>query len=299
MLALISAMNIFTSSENGYCFSRSRVSNDLRFKTYALLFDNIIYHRGWPGFSNVSKNDRSDLGMLVATSLNAKPAETELLCKSKKFASIFIESLDITAEVNSFENSWYDYLPSQLDQNIIEYWIKESSDTEFLNDLRYDIALGLWMEDQNIDAIQSYSPVTKVATGMDREKESTEIHEILDHKLLIPDVSDIDWGDILELREDVAAKKFRSLVQDAIYSGTDIQQHLIEQVNGGLWSLVSDVKPKVRQTYLEVIGANLPSPILLNPIGVATGIRDIKKSHDLVSSYNHLFFLEKARAKCS
>ena len=74
-----------------------------------------------------------------------------------------------------------------------------------------------------------------------------------------------------------------------------VDELLQAKIQRDLWQLASDVEPNVRQSLLGAIGSNLPSPIVVNPIGIGLALKEVFESRLRAKKFGHVFFVQKMR----
>lgn len=170
---------------------------------------------------------------------------------------------------------------------------------ELSGDITSDIGMTLLALSEGMDVIPSYTPMIGKVLELEIERNGEHCHEVFSSELIVPDFDAYSWNEILELRNDDNIKAFRMVIYGLLQKNNNIDRMLFKKILSDLWSLVTDVKPNVRQTILEAIGSNLPSPIGINPIGIATSLRDICEANCLKRKFGHIFFVQQLKEKQS
>ncbi len=304
-------MNVISSMSSLFNFERENISRIGLMKRYVLLFDSVIFNRhGAPiGHGDICETLGEYVSMLV--SQGDTPNDREQLGKNKRFSEIFTDCWDVVDNPEGFETQKFRVLDETTQKRIGEFCFNEvrrlnglPSDSfqfdiddvkELSGDITSDIGLNLLALSEGVDIVPSYSPIISRALNNEAHNNGGKTYELFQSDLVIPDFESFSWDEILELRNDKYIHSFRSVVHSLLQKESDIDKALIEKVQADLWSLAADVQPNVRQTYLEAIGSNLPSPIAVNPIGVAASLRDVYQAKQLESKYGHVYFVQKLR----
>ncbi len=109
-----------------------------------------------------------------------------------------------------------------------------------------------------------------------------------------PDIIDIEWNDIVDLRYSPFLCDFRQkYFQLAEKNETD---KLVDHYYNGLVKLAEIVKPKPTNEIVKAILVNLPIPPI-NPISIVSSVNDIYKSKTLKRDFGWLFFLNEITNK--
>lgn len=115
------------------------------------------------------------------------------------------------------------------------------------------------------------------------------------------DFANLSWESIIELRNSEFTKNFRIKIIELAekYSNEDnpdqFSNDLTDYIEDSKFDFIGKKIPKTRQSILTGIGSNLPSPILINPIGVASSISDINKNKKIKNEFGWLIFIQKTR----
>lgn len=292
-------------------FERENISRIGLMKRYALLFDNIVFNRyGAPvGRTGICNTLGEWVAMLVAP--GDTPNERKKLGKNKAFSEMFIDCWDIVENPEEFEYKKFQILDKETQDRIGNFCFSETRrvnnlphdsfefDIDEVNalssDINSDIGLNLLALSEGIDIIPSYSPIISRALNNEIQKNGGESYDLFQSDLVIPNFEDFSWDEILELRSDKYIHSFRTVVYDLMKKNVNLDISLLEKVQSDLWSLAEYVKPNVGKTYLEAIGANLPSPIIVNPVGVAMSLRDIYQARQIDKKYGHIYFVQKLK----
>jgi hypothetical protein len=305
-------MNVISSMSSLFNFERENISRIGLMKRYALLFDGVVFNRyGAPiGNDDICETLGEFVSMLVST--GETPNERKQLGKNKRFSEIFIDCWDLVENPEEFERQKFHVLDEASQKRVGDFCFSEvrrlnglSSDSykfdiddvrELSGDITSDIGLNLLALAEGVDIVPSYSPIISRALNSEAQHNGGKTFELFQSDLVIPDFESFSWDEILELRNDKYIHSFRSVVHGLLQKEENIDKALIERVQVDLWSLAADVQPNVRQTYLEAIGSNLPSPVIINPIGVAASLRDIYQAKQMERKYGHVYFVQKLKS---
>lgn len=305
-------MYVASSVSSLFNYQRENISREGVMKRYALLFDNVIFNRkGCPiGPGEVADNLAECVSMLIHQADTLQ--ERKKLGKDKEFAKIFIDCWDFVEDAGKFESN----IPSAIDESIHKRLGKfchaeirringlpddsynyDIDDVRELNgDLFTDIGINMLLLEQKADLVPSYSPIVGRALENEYQHSNVACHELFTSDLLVPDFDALSWGEIIDLRGDKYLKAFRKVIFDLATTSTDLDSSLINKVQSDLWGLVSDAKPNVAKTFLTGLLGNLPSPTILNPIGVGAALKDTYDARKLENKYGHVFFVHKLRS---
>jgi hypothetical protein len=109
-----------------------------------------------------------------------------------------------------------------------------------------------------------------------------------------PSLFDLSWNDIASLRRSPYLKAFRDKYVEL--SETAKVHELLDRYQRALESLADEVRPApVRSVVIGVL-SNLPMPIVVNPISVASSIHTVYTDRRRASTYGWAFFVREARA---
>ncbi len=115
--------------------------------------------------------------------------------------------------------------------------------------------------------------------------------------VLLPNLEEMSWDEVLELRGSPYIQAFRSFVHHHVPpapSAIDVQK----QVSDALWAVVGLDKPTASGSAVTRGCSIIPLPFWIpNPIGVAREIKDGLKERKLFVNYGWLYFLQEAQAK--
>ena len=111
----------------------------------------------------------------------------------------------------------------------------------------------------------------------------------------IPDLENLDWASVLELRESPFFTPFRNFMFGAYQN----KNELLEKIDKSLWEVLGNSVPRVGESIIRRIIANIPlvGTPLPNPYSVYNGIMEIRKDLDTLKKYGWLFFIHHARSK--
>jgi hypothetical protein len=303
-------MDVISSIPSLYNFHREGISPDGLMKRYAILFDQIIFNRhGAPMGDFGIKSLAEVVSMLISTGESLY--ERRLLGGNKRFQSLFVDCWDVVRDAERFESMKYEVIPEVVQNRLSEFCFSEIRRTndlpadsyafdiddvkELSGDLYADIGLNILAREEGLDVVPNYSPIIGRALANEIAIADGQCHELFNGGLLVPDFDSFSWDEVLELREDRHVKSFRKAVYKLMGSGAPLDTTLQQGVQNDLWRLAADVRPNVRQSVLAGIGSNLPSPIIVNPIGVGLALKDIKDSIERENKYGHVFFIQSIR----
>ncbi len=111
--------------------------------------------------------------------------------------------------------------------------------------------------------------------------------------MLFPAIDFLPFHTIEKLRSSAFIDSFCEAIEKLMDSSQQQDKELHRKLLAGLLELAGDVSPKIRETSLLGVAANLPSPIIVNPVGVISSIRDVRKSVQLKKTHGWLFFLSE------
>lgn len=307
-------MDVISSIPSLFNFQREGISRDGLMKRYAILFDRIIFNRhGAPIGSFGIESLAEFVSMLISTGESLKGRKS--LGKNKRFQSLFVDCWDVVKDAERFESIRYDVVPEEARSRLGEFCFSEvrrvnglPADSyafdiddvkELSGDLYADIGLNILAGAEGLDIIPNYSPLIGRALENEVVLANGQCHELFNGGLLVPDFDSFSWDEVLELREDKYVIAFRTAVYELMKGGTSFDSALQQKVQADLWGLADDVRPNVRQSILAGIGSNLPSPIVVNPIGVGLALKDISDNRIRENRYGHVFFIQSARRRRS
>lgn len=279
-------------------------------KRYAILFDHIVFNRHGAPIGDFGINSLAELvSILISTSESLN--KRRLLGTNKRFQSIFVDFWDVVRDAESFESMKYEVIPKDVQDRLSEFCYSEVRRTNDLpadsyafdiddvnglsGDLYADIGLNILAIAEGLDVVPNYSPIIGRALANEIAIADGQCHELFSGGLLVPDFDSFSWDEVLELREDRHVKSFRKAVYKLMGSGAPLDATLQQGVQNDLWRLAADVRPNVRQSVLAGIGSNLPSPIIVNPIGVGLALKDILDNRERENKYGHVFFIQSMR----
>lgn len=283
-------MDVISSIPSLFNFRREGISSDGLMKRYAILFDHIIFNRyGAPigifGIESLAEV----VSMLISTGESL--SERRSLGANKRFQNLFVDCWDVVRDAERFESMKYEVIPEETKDRIREFCFSEvrrqnglpsnsyafdiDDVKELSGDLYSDIGLNILAKAEGLDIVPNYSPIIGRALESEIELSNGKCYELFSGGLLVPEFDCLSWDEILELREDRRVKSFRQVVYELMGSGVPLDDALQKRIQDDLWGLAADVRPNIRQSVLAGIGSNLPSPILVNPIGVGLALKEI------------------------
>ena len=281
-------------------FERDGIPAHVLYKRLAIFFDEVIFNpRYCPiGRDDLFKTHTDYLAMLVSGSI----AAGKTLAKTKGFKSVFINCWDYIEDVEKFETGLENILDKELMNKIFSYaYEKEMPEGAIIHTKEFKQLCGdMWRDLQLYNGFKEIEPNTagnlsshfgEAFTDFSRS-EGILINELSLNSTQIPDFSELSWEQIFELRKDSSIKKFR----DKILANFDQSKGIDSEIISGLWEIASYARPNIKGTILKGILSNIPSPIIINPVGLGTAIKDTYDDYKLEESKGWLFFIQKARA---
>jgi hypothetical protein len=306
-------MYVASSTSSLFNYQRENISREAVLKRYALLYDNILFdRRGCPiGPGEIAETLADYVSLLICEGSTLE--EMKILGKNKSFSSLFVDCWDVVDNAEKFNSEVFSTIDEDIQQRIGDFSHKEIrringlpedsydydiDDVKEINgDLFIDIGINKLLLERGIEIVPSYSPIVGRALQNEYKYRGIECHSLFEEDVLVPDFDSLSWGEILDLREDKYLKAFRKVVFDIATSTNNVEPALVARVQSDLWNLVSDAKPNVARTFLTGILGNLPSPIVLNPIGVGAAIKDTYDAKKLEAKYGHVFFINNMRVR--
>jgi len=281
-------------------FERDGIPAHVLFKRLAIFFDEVIFNpRYCPiGRDDFFKTHTDYLGMLVSDNIESGRA----LAKTKGFKSVFINCWDYIEDVERFETGLENILEKELMNKIFSYaYEKEMPEGAIIHTKEFKQLCGdMWRDLQLYSGFKEIEPniagnlsshFGEAFTDFSRS-EGRLINELSLNSTQIPDFSELSWDQIFELRKDRSIQKFREKISDNFDKLHGIDSEIIS----GLWDVASYARPNIKGTSLKCILSNLPSPTIINPVGLGTAIKDTYDEYKLEESKGWLFFIQKARA---
>ena len=303
-------MYVASSLSSLWNYYREGLSREGVMKRYALLYEKVIFNRRGIG---IGKGELAEnLGQAVSMLIHPGKTlpERKLYGSNKAFCDIFVDCWEFVEDASKFESSIFDVLDSQIHKRIGDFCHQELSiihggktyDIDDAKDLYGDLAVDLGMNQllnkEGVDLIPSYAPIIGRALSNEYQHQGVECHELFSNDFLIPSFDELTWDEIIDLRTDKNIESFRSVVFEVAQENPkSLDQALISKVHSDLWSLASEVKPNITGTLLTGFIGNLPSPILLNPVGVGAAIKDSYQAKKRIEKYGHVFFIQGIRGK--
>ena len=277
-------------------------------KRYAILFDQIIFNRhGAPIGDGLIGSLSEFVSMLILPGDDYQ--ERLSLGRNRRFKNLFVDCWDMVHDVNRFESMRFQIVPAEAQARLSDFCFSEvrrannlpsesyefdiDNVNELSGDLYADIGLNLLAVAEGWDVVPSYSPIIGRAIANETQFSGGQCHELFNGGFLIPDFDEFTWDEILELRDDKYVKVFRNVVYELMGNGVSLDSSLQQRVQADLWRLAADARPNVRQSVLAAIGSNLPSPLVVNPIGVGLALKDIRDNRERENKYGHVFFIQK------
>lgn len=304
-------MYVASSTSSLFNYQREGISREAVLKRYALLYDNILFdRRGCPiGPGEIAETLSECISMLICDGETLE--DRKKLGKDKDFSTLFVDCWDVVDNAERFNSEVFSTIDETTQKRLGEFSHREIrrvnnlpedsydydiDDVKEINgDLFIDIGVNKLLLEQGIELVPSYSPIVGRALQNEYEHNGIECHSLFKNDLLVPDFDSLSWGEIIDLRQDKYLKAFRNVVFGIATTSEDLDPALVSKVQGDLWGLVSDAKPHMAKTFLSGFLGNLPSPIILNPIGIASAVKDIHDAKKLEERYGHVFFINNMR----
>jgi hypothetical protein len=306
-------MKVISSIPNLYNFERDGISTNDLLKRYALLCDQVVFNRfGAPvGSSDVF----GKLPEFIAAMTKADKETARNLASDQRFADIFVDMWEYVDDAEQLERTRWSLVDSETANEVSKYAFSavrrmnglgdESFEfniddvKEITGDFQADIALNEFAKHHNLGTFPSYAPsVGKILTPDAAVKEESVV-QIFDEPLLFPDLSRVNWKDILELRSDRSIVAFRAFIKEQATDQGQRNSSLLKRLSDDVWNLVNDVQPKIGRSILTAIASNLPSPVIINPFGVAASLAEVSKERRMKKTYAHVFFIQDLRSRAS
>lgn len=109
----------------------------------------------------------------------------------------------------------------------------------------------------------------------------------------VPSVRDLPWEAVFALRKDKRVSAFRSWLSahTGLVGGTDNSKRVLDS----LWSAIDDLAVNVKTEVIKGIVSNIPLPIPVNPVGIATSVKTIGDARKFEKKYDWLLFLHSIK----
>ena len=127
---------------------------------------------------------------------------------------------------------------------------------------------------------ESFAAKQRVLDQMNPINEQT-IQEV---RLLVPSIDKLPWEAVFDLRKSNAITQFRSWVDEGNL------EHKPEAAIDHLWEAFAKIIPDTKLEGVKSILTNLPIPIYVNPLAIASSIVDVRKSHTFTRQHGAIFF---------
>jgi len=281
-------------------FERDGVPAQFLYKRLAIFFEDVIFNpRYCPiGRDDIFKTHTDYLAMLVSDNIE----DGKILAKNKGFKSVFINCWDYIDDVEKFETGLDNLLEKELMNKVFSYaYEKEMPKDAFLHTEEFKQLCGdMWRDLQLYTGFREIEPNTagnlsshfgEIFTDFSRS-EGLLINELSFNSTQIPDFGELSWEQIFELRKDPLVKKFR----EKIYTNFNTLKDFDDEIMSRLWDIASYAKPNIKGTIIKGILSNLPSPTIVNPVGLGAAVKDTFNDYNLEKSKGWLFFIQKARS---
>lgn len=280
-------------------FERDGVPAQILYKRLAIFFDEVIFNPRWCpiGASDLFKTHTDYLAMLVASDVD----EARCLAKDKNFKSIFINCWDYVEDVDQFELKLDEILEEELINKIFSYsyekcmpknaFLHTNEFKQLCGDMWRDLQLYIGFKEIEPSAAANLSSNFSEIFSDFASSEVVRLNELSFSSVQIPDFGDLSWDQIFDLRKDPLIKYFR----EKIYSSFDKLNYFDNEILNTLWDVTSYVKPNIKGTIIKSIFSNIPTPTILNPVGVGLAVKETIDEINLNRSKGWLFFIQKAR----
>ncbi len=307
-------MKYLSSMPNLYNFMRDGVSVENVLKRYALVCDQVVFNRF--GAPIGGKGEFPSVGEFLAAIMYKQPNanRSRELGQNPQFAEIFVDMWDYVDDAERLEKLRYSFVDSDTSEALSEFAFAEvrrkqglPADSydfhirdvkEIVGDLQSDFGLNEYARNEGLGTFASYSGIMGRALGSLPVYQNDGLIEIFDEPLIFPDLGTVSWDVVLELRTDRNIRKFRSFLEKSANYGEGANE-VKKELARDLWKLVREVQPNVGSSVLSAVASNVPSPILVNPAGIALGIKDVAKARRLQKDFAHIFFIQNLQTQAS
>ena len=277
-------MRVICSMASIENFGREHVSPEQLLKRYAVLFDEIIFDPfGCPiGQDTLALAPDVAEWIALITSNEERYGErrrvAQKVVQDKRFRSLFIDQREILPDLRMPGAMPFEVISKTALESISDFCFAEIRRRKGLDDKSFDfdidevnalsadliadIGVSTLAVEEGLDVIPSFSPIVGRALARETELAGGQCEDIFGGDFLVPALEELTWSEILELRTDRYAKRFRGVLHEMMLTGTDLEQSLRTKAQEDLWSLAKDVQPRMRESLLGAIGSNLPCPII-------------------------------------
>lgn len=122
-----------------------------------------------------------------------------------------------------------------------------------------------------------------------------EVDEAREVKISTPSLFNLSWNDIVSLRSSPYLRAFREKYSELSLAGR--LQELFDQYQHALEKLADEVRPTPARNTLIGVLSNLPTPTIVNPVGVGASIHAVSTDRRRARKYGWAFFVREARAR--
>ena len=210
--------------------------------------------------------------------------------------------VDIVEPINIYKINTSDKILLETSKRIVSDYIgkdyigKEREVYLTSNFITYCIEKWKWLNSMEKYAYIGKKPESEIIKTLYTEPyvgRSRSITESID--ILIPEVSELSWDKVVELRNHRFVESFRKKISELIEhveSGDQDVTHdiLDELVNKSIKEVFSLFEPNIVKQIIKGIASNCPLPIPVNPVSVASAAADVYKDYILKKKYGWLFF---------
>ncbi len=118
---------------------------------------------------------------------------------------------------------------------------------------------------------------------------------------IVPDVSDLSWGRILELRQNPYLESFRrkmAELQNTVRRDdqTTIREIVQEMERRDLRELARVTRPAAASSLFKAVVSNLPLPIPINPASIGLSVLDAIQAYQRRQRYGWIYFVLELNA---
>lgn len=111
-----------------------------------------------------------------------------------------------------------------------------------------------------------------------------------------PDVLQLNWNDIFELRRSPYLSSFRDKYRVLMREGKT--KHLMDHYQAAMEHIIKEARPNPTRSLLMAVLSNLPIPVIkLNPFHIAHNMHEVYHNWSLNKRYGWAFFMQEAREK--
>lgn len=153
--------------------------------------------------------------------------------------------------------------------------------------LYYSLKLQSSLHAKN-DELANLSRIFETSTSIGNSNELIE--------LMIPELEDLEWKDIFELRQNPYLDRFRLFLTEMQNSSLN-NQEILNHMSNEIWRAIGYSKPSKFGSMIKRIVANIPVSIPLNPYSVIKDLGEAKKESDTFFEYGWVWFIQEIKSK--